>query len=53
MSEPRNPDNPEVVHEESDVNVSAILGYGLGLIVVAAIVHVFLWWLLGALPGPG
>lgn len=47
MSEPRSPDNPEVVHEESDVNVSAILGYGLGLIVVAVIVHVLLWWLLG------
>ena len=48
MSElPDNPDNVEVVHEESDVNVSAILRYGVGLVVVAAIVHLFLWWLLG------
>jgi hypothetical protein len=47
MSEPRNPDNPEIVHEESDVNVRAILGFGFALIVVAVIVHVFLWWLQG------
>ncbi len=48
MSELRdNPDNVEVVHEESDVNVGAILRYGVGLLVVAAVVHVFLWWLLG------
>ncbi len=48
MSELReNPDNPPVVHEESDVNVRAILGYGIGLIVVAVVVHVFLWWLQG------
>lgn len=49
MSELRDhPDNPEVVHEESDVNVGAIVRYGVGLLVVAIIVHVFLWWLLGA-----
>ena len=48
MSELRdNPDNVEVVHEESDVNVGAIIRYGIGLLVVAAVVHVFLWWLLG------
>ena len=50
MSEPldtRNSDNPEVVHEESDVNVRAILGFGFALIVVAVIIHVCLWWLLG------
>ena len=48
MSEsPNAADNPDVVHEESDVNVTAILRYGVGLVVVAAIVHVFLWWLLG------
>lgn len=40
-------DNPGIVHEESDVNVRAILGYGLGLLIVAVIVHVFLWWLQG------
>lgn len=48
MSELRdNPDNVDVVHEESDVNVSAIIRYGIGLFLVAAVVHVFLWWLLG------
>jgi hypothetical protein len=46
MSELRNgPDNVEVVHEESDVNVSAIIRYGIGLLVIAAVLHVFLWWL--------
>jgi hypothetical protein len=47
MSEPRNTDNPEIVHEESDVNVRAILGFGFALIVAAVIIHVFLWWLQG------
>lgn len=50
MSEPHSPDyddNPEVVHEESDVNVRAILSFGAGLFVVTAIVMVFLWWLQG------
>ena len=47
MSELHKPDNPEVVHEESDVDVRAILGYGAGLMAVAVVVHVFLWWLLG------
>ena len=47
MSESRNQDNVEVVHEESDVNVGAIIRYGVGLVVIAAVVHVFLWWLLG------
>jgi hypothetical protein len=40
-------DNAEVVHEESDVNVSAIIRYGVGLLVIAAVLHVFLWWLQG------
>ena len=44
-------DNPEVVHEESDVNVGAILRYGAGLLLVGVIVHVFLWWLLGMYEG--
>ena len=48
MSElPEKSDNPEIVHEESDVNVGAILRYGIGLAAVALVVHVFLWWLLG------
>ena len=48
MSESPDSDNVEVVHEESDVNVAAILRYGLGLFAVAVVVHIFLWWLLGA-----
>ena len=48
MSElPNAPDNVDVVHEESDVDVSAILRYGLALLGVALVVHVCLWWLLG------
>ena len=48
MSElPEKSDNPEIVHEESDVNVGAILRFGIGLAAVALVVHVFLWWLLG------
>jgi hypothetical protein len=47
MSEPHEPDNPEIVHEESDVNVRAILGFGIALVVAAAIILVFLWWLQG------
>ena len=52
MSELRDQDNVEVVHEESDVNVGAILRYGVGLVVIAAIVHLFLWWLLGVYQTP-
>jgi hypothetical protein len=51
MPESRNADNPEVVHEESDVNVSAILGFGLGLLVIGAVAHVLLWWLLAVYHG--
>jgi hypothetical protein len=38
-------DNPEVHHETSDVNIRAILGFGVGLIVVAIGIH-FIVWLL-------
>lgn len=44
---PNAQDHVDVVHEESDVHVSAILRYGLGLAVIALVVHLFLWWLLG------
>ena len=49
MSESHNSeiDNPEVVHEESDVNVSAISGFGAALFAVGAIVLLFLGWLVG------
>jgi hypothetical protein len=32
-------------HEESDVNIRAILGFGLGLLVVAAAVHILIFGL--------
>ena len=38
-------DNPAVHHEESDVNIRAIFGFGAALIVVAVIVHVAIWGL--------
>src|SRR5215212_7582527 len=44
MSEPRN--NREVVHEESDVNVRAIFGFGAGLFAVAVVVHLLLWLMM-------
>jgi len=47
MYESPDPDNVEVVHAESDVNVGAIIRFGTGLFVVALVVHVFLWWLFG------
>jgi hypothetical protein len=47
MSASPDQDNVEIVHEESDVNVGAILRYGVGLFLIAAVVHLFLWWLLG------
>ena len=50
MSELHDPapgDNPGIAHEESDVNVRAIFGFGIALAVLAVIVHVFLWWLQG------
>jgi hypothetical protein len=43
MSEPRN--NPEVVHEESDVNVRAILGFGLALLAFGLAIHLLLGFL--------
>ena len=39
--------NPGVHHEESDVNIRAILGFGAGLIVVAAAVHILIFGLFG------
>ena len=45
MSEPR--DNPEVVHEESDVNVRAILGFGAGLLAVGVAIQLLMALLFG------
>jgi hypothetical protein len=39
-------ENPEVSHEHSDVNVRAILGFGLILLIAAVVVHLGLYWLL-------
>jgi hypothetical protein len=44
--EPNRPtDNVEVDHEESDVNIRAIFGFGAALIVVAVVVHIAIWGL--------
>ena len=37
----------EVQHEESDVNIRAILGFGAGLMIVTAIICFLLWLLFG------
>ena len=42
---PRADENPEVHHETSDVNIRAILGFGVGLVVVG-IGASFMVWLL-------
>jgi hypothetical protein len=39
--------NSEVHHEQSDVNIRAILGFGAALFVVAAVVHVLIYVLFG------
>ena len=39
-------DNPAVHHEESDVNVRAVGGFVVALLVVAVIVHLAMWGLL-------
>jgi hypothetical protein len=37
-------DNPETQHEESDVNIRAIFSFAIGLFVVAAVVHVAIYF---------
>jgi hypothetical protein len=44
---PENLANPGVSHEHSDVNITAILGFGGALIVVAAVVHLLIYVLFG------
>jgi hypothetical protein len=39
--------NPAVRHEETDVNIRAILTFAAGLIVAAAIIHLLVWVLFG------
>jgi hypothetical protein len=38
-------DNPAVHHEESDVNIRAILGFAAGLLVFAIVIHIAMWGL--------
>ena len=38
--------NPDVQHEESDVNVRAILMFVVGLLVFAILVHILMWLML-------
>jgi hypothetical protein len=46
-------DNPAVTHEESDVNIGAILGFGAGLVAVAVVIHVLMWLLLAYFEAQG
>lgn len=41
-------DNPDVVHEHSDINVRAVLWFAGVLVAVAAVIHVVVWWQLRA-----
>ena len=44
-------DNPEVHHEESDVNILAIFGFGGGLMAVAMVVLLVIYVLFGFFDG--
>lgn len=49
MAEPPRPthqDNPEVLHEASDVSVKGILRFGIVLTITAVVIHVVLYFLL-------
>jgi hypothetical protein len=38
--------NPDVTHEESDVNVRSILMFVLGLLFFGVVVHILMWYML-------
>src|SRR5438034_2680301 len=38
-------ENPQVSHEQSDVNVRRILAFGLGLLVAGVVIQLGMWWL--------
>ena len=40
-------ENPEVHHETSDINIRAVFGFGVALVVVAVGIHFFIWLLFG------
>ena len=49
MAEPNHAplrDNPDVTHERSDVDIRAILRFGVALILTAVVIHLALYWLL-------
>jgi hypothetical protein len=46
LENPANLEHP-AHHEESDVNIRAILGFGVALVVVAAVVHLLIYVLFG------
>ena len=39
-------DNPDVGHEQSDVNIRAIVLFAVALLIAAIVIHVGLYWLL-------
>jgi hypothetical protein len=39
-------DNPDVSHERSDVDIRAIVGFAIALLVTAIVIHIGLYWLL-------
>ena len=43
----RHQTDPGVHHEESDVNIVGVLGFGAALIVVAAVIHLLVYVLFG------
>jgi hypothetical protein len=45
MHHDANIDNPDVQHEESDINIRAIFGFGLALVVVAVVIHIGIYFL--------
>ena len=46
-----NPATPDLHHETSDVDIRAIFGFGVGLIVVAAVIHLLIYVLFGYFNG--
>jgi hypothetical protein len=44
-------DNEDLHHEESDVNIRAIFNFALGLFIVAALVHVLIYFMFRYLDG--
>ena len=49
MAEPNHAplrDNPDVTHERSDVDIRAILRFGVALTLTAVVIHLALYWLL-------